>query len=146
MTTDDITKLRALLAAATPGPWDADLDVFDGDEGIVACVIDRPISMLVKIPTDLKTDNDATREKAWQMAKDGQELRDATLIASAVNALGPLLDEIERLRRIEKVAKEVASSIKLTSSRAYNEELLARVFRAVVHDDIAAIVASQEDL
>lgn len=67
----DITALRRLIAAASPGPWET------GDDGLVWTT--EPI------PGD--------------PVSGSTEVEDARLIAAARNALPGLLDEVERLRR-----------------------------------------------
>jgi hypothetical protein len=85
----DIATLRALLAAATPGPWRNGLggivQLSDGGKGY---------------PLDYYPDC------ADVVTTDGADARVATepdldLICAAVNALPTLLDEVERLRAVE---------------------------------------------
>lgn len=77
----DVAKLRALLAAATPGPWtEDDGSLYGPNDGAVAHIA-RHASM----HTVLATGED------WKHA-------DAALIAAAVNALPGLLDQLEALR------------------------------------------------
>lgn len=77
----DVSALRALLAAATPGPWtEDDGSLYGPNDGAVAHIA-RHASM----HTVMATGED------WSHA-------DAALIAAAVNALPALLDELEALR------------------------------------------------
>lgn len=93
-----LAQLREAAEKATPGPWTADLDVFDAREGIVACITSPNIDLLAKIKTGLHApgalDADADADdRPWtaamsaQWATDnakalaGQELRDAEYIA-----------------------------------------------------------------
>lgn len=72
----DIEKLRALLAAATPGPW--------------KCMQDGTAAWI---------DQGNVKKAVWLgIARGDQNRRDANLIAAAVNALPELLDKVERLR------------------------------------------------
>jgi hypothetical protein len=113
ITADELKRLRALCDAATPGPWEADLDVFDAEEGIVACIIDRPISTIIKIETELRiaaadpwtAEDSQRRDDTWKLARAGQEIKDAQLVAAARNALPRLLDEIERMQAVVEAAK-----------------------------------------
>lgn len=78
-----MADLRALTAAATPGPWNAD--------GLTL----RPGTIW-----DTKGDDIA---RAWSQA-------DANLIVAAVNALPALLDEIDRLRAVAGLAEEALAA------------------------------------
>lgn len=79
MTNEEITRLRALADAATPGPWKRDvseLDVFAVDRGLPQTIVsanDYGISVQ-------------------------QTMCDIAFIAAARTAIPALLDEIERLR------------------------------------------------
>ncbi len=72
-------ELRALLAAATPGPW----GVFQES---------------VHDPVVINTPERIVCEFHWYDHKPTDREPDAHLIVAAVNALPGLLDEIERLR------------------------------------------------
>ena len=76
----DIEKLRALLAAATPGPW----AYYDDIRPDVRSAANRGGFM-------------GAGHIATVSRYDGNT-NDAALIAGAVNALPELLDEVERLR------------------------------------------------
>lgn len=83
----EIDRLRGLLAGGTPGPWTAKMS-----QRSRACVMaDDPEHPLAVCST--------TRE---ERAVDSAN---AALIVAAVNALPSLLDEIERLRTIERAAQ-----------------------------------------
>lgn len=100
--TVDIAHLRALLAAATPGPYEASVDRFD-DEEFVALVCDPSTDLLAKIGTEVvpytraddnapwTADDSNRRDACCRAAKVSQAARDAELLAAAVNALPALL-------------------------------------------------------
>lgn len=108
MTDDELSAARALCDAATSGPWTSDLDMFDENEGIVACVMDGEISTIIKIATDLRIPNSnpwtaedsRRRDAAWELAREGQEVRDAAFIAASRTLVPKLLDEVTRLRAL----------------------------------------------
>lgn len=83
--TDKIKELRELLKQATPGPW----KVVEDDEVVYGIAI--------------RTETNTIAE--WDDFPLCQD--DAALIVAAVNSLGPLLDEIERLREFEWMYKEL---------------------------------------
>jgi hypothetical protein len=105
---------RSLLAAATPGPWTNDVDVFDDE--YTACVTDGTgpgFTMLVTIGTEIPiheslgawtADDSAERERRYELARESQAVRDASLIASAPTALAELLAENARLREMVREA------------------------------------------
>lgn len=85
VTPPDIAALRALSEAATAGPW-------HHGENLWACVTSKP--------------DGHGRVLATASCSRGENARaDAALIAAARNALPGLLDEVERLRRIESAAR-----------------------------------------
>lgn len=108
-TKTDVVKLRAAAQAATKGPWAANLDVFNDEDGIVACVVDSPITMLVQIGTDIPlhhvpddgrwtAEDDAKRDAQWEKARQSQALRDANYLAAASpDVVLSLLDRLEQL-------------------------------------------------
>ncbi len=106
LTDGEMKRLRALCDVATPGPWKADLDIYDSDEGIVADVTNEGVTLLAKIATDLRIERvepwthaaETAKKAQWKLARTGQEIKDATLIAAARDALPQLLDEIEAQR------------------------------------------------
>jgi hypothetical protein len=108
VTSAELLAARELCDAATSGPWTSDLDMFDEDEGIVACVMDGEISTIIKIETDLRVPNSdpwtaedsRRRDAAWKLAREGQEIRDAAFIAASRTLVPKLLDEVERLRAL----------------------------------------------
>ena len=82
----DTEKLRALLAAATPGPWECVLsgpapriEAVDKRRGMRAAGDPHPV--IARMPKDHAPDS-----------------ANGDIIAAAVNALPELLDEVERLR------------------------------------------------
>jgi hypothetical protein len=108
VTNEELTAARALCDAATSGPWTSDLDMFDENEGIVACVMDGEISTIIKIETGLRVQNSdpwtaedsRKRDAAWKRAREGQEIRDAAFIAASRTLVPKLLDEVARLRAL----------------------------------------------
>ena len=89
----DVDELRALLSTASPAPWravigeDQPVSYYRGLVGLAANADDGGYTSIV-------SDAPGTRcvEKVAENAR---------LIAAAVNALPELLDEIERLRKLE---------------------------------------------
>lgn len=76
----DLARLRELLAAATPGPWETaersdTINVQAGQRAVARC---------------------QRKAGVW---------RDAALIVAAVNALPALLDRIEALERVAEAAR-----------------------------------------
>lgn len=96
--TIDIPRLRALLAAASPGPWECSLDCFDHppDHDIEACVSDDSTSFLFTAATDVMNEGDGSQ---WGRARESTVYANAALIAAARNALPQLLDAVESLQR-----------------------------------------------
>ncbi len=115
MTEEDITKLRALAEAATPGPWIAEVDAFDHEE-ISAVVADAKTNLLFTSGCDVSmhhsndawsTEDSRLRDAQWEKAKASQAMRDATYIAACspdvvrglLDRLRDAQDEISRLGR-----------------------------------------------
>ncbi len=137
--TDHLTAVRAALAhagKATPGPWSAELDIFDSDEGIVATISNVGTTMLATIGTDHVTthaeweaDPIAAKEKAdgqWRQARDEQEMRDAVAIVALRNAAPAIADlcrEVERLRARIAKAEEVVAAARALGSYAWTDRL-----------------------
>lgn len=99
------SDLRALLAAATPGPWKA------GRNG--------PIAMVV-------SGYDPDRFPRQFRADCGISDADATLIAAAVNALGPLLDALDAAE-----AERDAARAELAATQAVLNDGCVRVEKAL---------------
>lgn len=107
---NDHKKLRELALAATPGPWEHDLDIFDPDEGIVAVVSNAQTDLLFTASTDFgagrhpdgvpwTSDHTAERSRQWKLAHESQAKKDAAFIAAlSPSTVVALLDEVERLR------------------------------------------------
>lgn len=104
MTPTDTARLegiRARAEKATPGPWKADLDVFDhGKEAeIVACVTDGPVSLLAQIGTGhLSYQENEPREGGdarWKLAHASQAKVDATFIAESRSDVPWLVSQLE---------------------------------------------------
>lgn len=76
---------------ATPGPWKNDIDVFDPDDGYMACICDAQVDMLATIPTGVDlhwcapwTSADSVeRDRRRQLASASQAAIDASAIAAA---------------------------------------------------------------
>jgi hypothetical protein len=80
-----MTDLRALLAAAMPGPWEhVPLPFGDGP---------LPEDALIFGP-----DGDSFVRVAWNPGLDNDQYADAALIVAAVNALPALLDVVDAAR------------------------------------------------
>lgn len=108
-------KVLLLDQTATPGPWTAELDVFDAEEGICATISD-PIGahpgMLIKTQLDppMLAPEPWSREAAdaqWREAKTRPELHDATTIA-VYRTAAPELATFVLL--VEQVLREAADS------------------------------------
>lgn len=103
-----LDEIRKRAEAATSGPWTADLDMFDMNEGIVACVTDEGVNLLATIATGKliqvaepwTEELTRLRDEQWRSARDGQELRDAAFIAHAREDVPYLLGEVERLQAL----------------------------------------------
>lgn len=102
----DIETLRALALKATAGPWSADLDMFDSNEGIVCLVSDPTCELMAILGTDLVIESaepwtaeaEAAKNAQWRKARETQQLRDAAYIAAAnPQAVLALLDRIAAL-------------------------------------------------
>jgi hypothetical protein len=106
----DLDKIEARLKAATPGPYIADLDVFDHDTcEIEACVSSNPCTMLFTAQTDVNNDGtDEERARKWGVAKDGQAFRDALFLAHAPTDLAALVAEVRRLQAEADTMREWA--------------------------------------
>lgn len=86
----DLDAIEALLTAATPGPWLADLDIFDPDDHeIEACVSSADVRILFTSGTGYTYGEapEVERAAAWAAAKASQQMTDARLIAAAPTAL-----------------------------------------------------------
>ncbi len=86
MTPTTLDEIEARAKAATPGPWKADLDVFDPDEHeIEACVSNEGVTILATLSTGIRLHEDApgAHAKLWGQAGESQELKDAAFIAHA---------------------------------------------------------------
>jgi len=123
--TVDVTKLRALCEAATPGPWKHDLDMFDIDDGYEACVADDHVELLARIDTGVEchkggekwtSADSAERDARCVHARSSQAMRDAALIAAARTALPACLDEIEHLRAALAEALDIARECDIEDS------------------------------
>lgn len=109
-----IDNLRSLAEAATPGPWEHDVDRFSNEEGIVAVITNVrqgasiKDDMLVKIETGLLAHTD----EAWKRACESQERRDAAYIAAAspdrIIALLDALDEADSKLRGTVAMRDLA--------------------------------------
>lgn len=82
----DVNKLRALLAAATPGPWVPDVWYGYDDGGWVA------------VGPHLHSVDGEDDESEPDCPAGVRAMADANLITAARDALPELLDEVERLR------------------------------------------------
>lgn len=93
----DVSKARELLSAATPVPWAVDEDAYQETLTVGAgTYTENPgcyTSTDAIYEVDLVDDPDEDDQP-----NDDQRRADAALITFAVNNLGPLLDEVERLR------------------------------------------------
>jgi hypothetical protein len=103
--------IRARAEKATPGPWKADLDVFDhGKEAeIVACVTDGPVSLLAQIGTGhLSYQENEPREGGdarWKLAHASQAKVDATFIAESRSDVPWLVSQLEAAMGRERDAE-----------------------------------------
>jgi hypothetical protein len=81
MKTEEIARLRTLLASATPGPWEA----FRANHRTLGTVYGATTHPDVPVDRDVFVDA-------------GARVPDVELIVAAVNALPELLDELDRTR------------------------------------------------
>ena len=103
----DLDAIEALLTAATPGPWLADLDIFDPDDHeIEACVSNADVRILFTSGTGYTYGEapEVERAAAWAAAKASQQMTDARLIAAAPLALREV---IAYARALEQERDEV---------------------------------------
>lgn len=120
--TIDTEKLRALLAAGTPGPWRA---VIEGDQpvvyyrGLIGLCANKNSDGYVSVVTEAN-------------ARPVHDVKaNAALIAAAVNALPELLNETERLR---------ADLARVTAERNHMRAIMAdEVRRAAVESTTAEL-------
>lgn len=111
----NVRQLRALMEAATPGPYATDVDRFDDTE-YVATVWDPCTDLLATIGTDVKpyskTDGEwtsadsETRDACYRAACNSQGARDAALICAAVNALPQLLAIAEAAEKLANARRK----------------------------------------
>jgi hypothetical protein len=107
----DLDAIEQLARAATPGPYQSDLDMFSMDEGINAIVSNVGTTILFAAETDVmphrRSDDEpwtaedrAKRDEQWAKARETQELRDAHYIAAvSPDVVLSLLAELRKLRR-----------------------------------------------
>lgn len=104
----DIESIRKRHEAATPGPYIADLDVFDPEGAeIEACVSSPDCSILFTSGcgvANVGTDED--RAAAWAKARASQGLRDAEFLAGTHDDVADLLAENARLTAALTTAKD----------------------------------------
>lgn len=94
--TIDRGHLRALDAAATPGPWETQWDIGEGTlEVLAGSALPGPDGD--RSGSYFTTDMILEREDVWEEDDGDQHAANAELIAAARNALPVLLDEIDRL-------------------------------------------------
>lgn len=87
----DRSEGRALLEAATPGPWIADLDIFDvAEPDIEACVSNEGVSILFTSDTGISNPSGPNDPK-WAEANGSQALTDAKAIVWLRNHADELL-------------------------------------------------------
>ena len=123
----DLAELRRLLAEATPGPWlTADHQVDDSNVPRTIVRLSDDGGVLVDVGLNEIADCDfGENTKA-----------DVRLIAAAVNSLGPLLDELERLRG-ELVKVNEDCRIRLDERRRMQDAAEAALYRrdGITHSD-----------
>lgn len=109
MTDAEITNLRDLMRAATPGPW---------------------------VLEDKERSNLVSNGEVWVeavVARNYQEINDAALIVAVVNALPGLLDEVERLRadaaRLDHIEKHARYDPKIDGNHAWWPTTFENVLR-----------------
>lgn len=111
MTPARIAELRALCAAATPGPWEV-----DGDGRDICGFTDRLGAANGQSPYEITENNGFMRN---DMAAD------AAFIAAARTALPEAIDEIERLR---------AALVRIATGDALDPDTWATVARNALGD------------
>jgi hypothetical protein len=106
-----VKRAREAMEGVTEGPWVAELDVFNGDEGIVASVSNARTDILFTAGTDFGIDTTPlnapwTQERAdklvaeWAKAKVSQELRDARFIAASRTLVPEFVARVEKLEAL----------------------------------------------
>lgn len=122
--TSPVDRARELLEAATPGPWKAELDMFH-DNVIAASVSNESVSLLAILDTEYEVKDsegpwtsadDQRRDALWMLAREGQELRDATFIAAAPDLVRDLLAEVGRLERERDCYRKTLGTIRRTAA------------------------------
>lgn len=125
-----IPQLRTLLAGATPGPWEYDLDEsFDDDRGEVSTPTIHGASKHSSSPMKLfdmlgnediciVEESDGDEYGTWIVAHDGQALANAALIVALRNNAEALLDEIEAARVLREALEPFAAMGRLLEKRA----------------------------
>lgn len=106
----DLDVLARLIGEMTPGELTVDLDCFDVENGIVACVTDKAVALLATIETNIVTvdlDREASK-RAWARAKESQAYRDAKAIAALRNAAEWLIARARDAERYEKALRDIA--------------------------------------
>lgn len=138
--TIDRDKLRELASRATPGPWQASVDLFADDEDIRA-VVDTPnVDLMFSCGTDVMphrggdspsnpwtADDSRKRDEQYAKARESQAMRDAAFIAAARTAVPALLDQLEAVESerdgLARRRDELLVTIKnLSLSTPYPEE------------------------
>lgn len=121
MTDEELKAARELCDGATPGPWQADLDmvsdhvitalVHDGDRYTFSAHLDTDHEVWAETEGQWTDVDSKNRDEKWRLAREGQELRDATFIAAARTLVPQLLDEIERLRNPPLTEAQVIAAL-----------------------------------
>jgi len=96
MTPDDIAKARAIIAAATPGPW----DTISGST-VRAVNVEADLAVPIfdgRAPIDWHKKKNITHSVLCRAYAD--EVNNATFIAAARTGWPAALDEIERLHKL----------------------------------------------
>jgi hypothetical protein len=114
----DLDAIEQLARAATPGPYQSDLDMFSMDEGINAIVSNVGTTILFAAETDVmphrRSDDEpwtaedrAKRDEQWAKARETQELRDAQYIAAvSPDVVLSLLAELRKLRALRDLVQD----------------------------------------
>lgn len=137
----DLDAAEKLAAEATKGPWIAELDCFDSDEGIVAVVSNAGTDLLFKGWTGIlphqcdgvswTAEDSAKRDALYAQARGGQELRDARLMSAARLLVPQLVAECRRLTAC------------LATANSNHEEYERRYYLTI--DERDALLARLED-
>jgi len=111
ITDSEIARLEELEQAATPGPWEHDLDCYEA--GVIeAGVFDPEIKMLFTADTGERY-KDADDNESWVKARTSREANDAAFIAEIRTQTPRLLDTLRRYKEALDLAVRLADEVRM---------------------------------